>query len=65
MFTEDELLPLSGLQHFAYCERQWALIHLEQAWAENRYTAEGRQLHERTDSGKQESRPDLRIARSL
>jgi len=65
MFTEDELLPLSGLQHLAYCERQWALIHLEQAWAENRFTAEGRQLHEKADSGKQESRPDLRIARGL
>lgn len=49
MFTEDDLLPLSGLQHLAFCERQWALIHLEQQWAESRLTAEGRELHGRTD----------------
>jgi CRISPR-associated exonuclease Cas4 len=39
--NEDEMLPLSGLQHLAFCPRQWALIHLEQAWVENRLTAEG------------------------
>ena len=43
----DDALPLSGLQHLAFCPRQWALTHLEQAWAENRLTAEGRLLHER------------------
>lgn len=47
MFTEDELLPLSALQHLLFCERQCALIHIEQAWEENRLTAEGRVLHER------------------
>ena len=46
MFTEDDLLPLSGLQHLVFCERQWALIHIEQQWEENRLTAEGRVLHE-------------------
>lgn len=65
MFSESDLLPLSGLQHLAYCERQWALIHLEQVWAENRFTAEGRHLHERSDSGTRESRPEVRIARGL
>ena len=47
MYCEDDLLPLSGLQHLAFCERQWALIHLEQQWVESRLTAEGRQMHER------------------
>jgi Domain of unknown function DUF83 len=46
MFTEDDLLPLSGLQHMAFCERQWALIHIEQQWEENPLTAEGRVLHD-------------------
>ena len=46
-YTEDDLLPLSGLQHLAFCERQCALIHIEQAWAENLFTAEGRVMHER------------------
>lgn len=44
---EDDFLPLSGIQHFAFCRRQWALIHLEQQWAENLRTVEGDLLHER------------------
>jgi CRISPR-associated exonuclease Cas4 len=44
---EDCLLSLSGIQHLAFCERQWALIHLERQWAENQRTVEGRHLHER------------------
>ena len=44
-------LPLSALQHYMYCPRQCALIHVEKAWAENRFTAEGRLLHLRADSG--------------
>lgn len=62
---ENDLIPLSALQHYAYCPRQWALIHLEHIWTENRYTAEGRVLHERTDGGQSETRGDLHIARSL
>lgn len=46
-YAEDDLLPLSGIQHFAFCERQWALIHLERQWAENVRTVEGHHLHER------------------
>jgi CRISPR-associated exonuclease Cas4 len=60
-YAEDELLPLSGLQHLAFCERQCALIHIEQAWAENLYTAEGRVLHERVHDPDQVSRGDVRI----
>jgi CRISPR-associated exonuclease Cas4 len=62
---EDELLPISALQHYAYCPRQFALIHIEQAWEENRYTAEGRLLHERVDSSAAEQRGALRYERSV
>lgn len=65
MFTDDELLPISALQHLLFCPRQCALIHTEQQWQENRLTIEGRQLHEKADSKKAESRPGVRIARSL
>ncbi|MGO4883595.1 MAG: CRISPR-associated protein Cas4 [Bryobacteraceae bacterium] len=65
MFNEDDLLPLSGLQHLVFCDRQWGLIHIEQVWAENRLTAQGRVLHERAHEGGGESRPGLRIARGL
>lgn len=65
MFAEDDLLPLSALQHLLFCERQCALIHIEQVWAENRLTVEGRHLHERVDGGTGETRGTLRIARGL
>ena len=45
MYPEEDLLPISGLQHLNFCERQWALIHMEQEWAENVLTVEGKQLH--------------------
>ncbi len=44
---DADLIPLSALQHFLYCPRQCALIHVEQAWSENRFTAEGRVLCQR------------------
>ena len=47
MYDDDELLSLSGLQHIAYCERQWALIHLEQMWDESYDTVRGALFHER------------------
>lgn len=50
-YDDDSLLPLSGLQHFAFCKRQWALIHLERQWEENLRTVEGRHFHERVHSG--------------
>jgi len=65
MYTEDELLPISALQHLVFCERQWGLIHLEGVWEENRLTAEGRLLHDRSDEPQTEVRGDLRIARGL
>lgn len=48
-YTSSDLLPLSGIQHFIFCRRQWALIHVEQQWKENALTAEGRILHRRAD----------------
>lgn len=48
-YTADELLLLSGLQHFLFCRRQWALIHVERQWQENVLTAEGRIMHKRVD----------------
>ena len=56
MYTEDDLVPISALQHALFCERQYTLIHLEQVWEENRFTAEGRVLHERVDAEHHESR---------
>lgn len=65
-YTPDELLPLSGIQHFLFCRRQWALIHVERQWQENALTAEGRILHKRADDPFfTETRKGLVIARSV
>jgi CRISPR-associated exonuclease Cas4 len=61
----DDYLAISALQHYAYCSRQFALIHVEQAWEENRFTTEGKILHERVDSGKAEQRGKLRYERGV
>ena len=53
----DDWLPLSGIQHFCFCRRQWALIHLEQQWAENRRTVEGQLDHARCHDADQ-TRPN-------
>lgn len=50
MYGDDQMLMLSGIQHYMYCPRQWALIHIEQQWGENRLTAEGHQLHQNVDN---------------
>jgi CRISPR-associated exonuclease Cas4 len=65
MFPEEDLLPISALQHLLFCERQCALIHVERLWAENSLTREGRHLHEKADSGRGERRPGVRVARGL
>lgn len=51
MYEEEEFLNLSGIQHFVFCRRQWALIHIEQQWKENVRTVEGQLLHERVHDG--------------
>jgi CRISPR-associated exonuclease Cas4 len=48
-YAADDLLPLSGIQHFLFCRRQWALIHVERQWQENALTVEGRIMHQRAD----------------
>lgn len=65
MFTEDQLLPLSALQHWLYCPRQCGLIHLEQVWAENKFTAEGQVMHHKAHEGADESKGGVRITRSI
>jgi len=65
MYTDEDLLPLSALQHIQYCERQCALIHIEKVWVENHLTAEGRVLHDRVDGGGHETRGNVRTAFSL
>jgi len=63
--SRSEDIPISALQHWLFCPRQYALIHIERLWAENRFTAEGRVLHERSDAGQSESRPGIRILRNV
>lgn len=65
MYSESDFIMLSALQHYMYCPRQCALIHIEQAWSENRYTAEGKILHERADSSERSSKGGVRTVRSL
>ncbi len=60
-YSEEDLLPLSALQHLLFCERQCALIHVEQVWSENLFTAEGRLMHDKVDTAKHESRGNVRI----
>jgi len=61
----DEFIPLSALQHYLFCPRQCALIHVEGQWIENRYTAEGQILHRRTDEGRSETRHGVRTVTSM
>jgi len=65
MYSEDDLIPLSALQHLIFCERQCALIHIEQAWAENLFTAEGKIMHERVHEADRQSRGKVRIEYSM
>ncbi|CAG7629191.1 hypothetical protein PAESOLCIP111_03078 [Paenibacillus solanacearum] len=63
---EDEYLMLSGLQHFQFCKRQWALIHIEQQWEENVRTVEGQYLHRNADKPfTREKRGDKLIVRAM
>ena len=65
-YSEDEFLMLSGLQHFKFCRRQWALIHIEQQWAENFRTVDGELMHQKAhDKDSFESRGNLLITRGM
>lgn len=66
MYTDSDFLLLSGIQHFAFCRRQWALIHIDDVWAENERTAEGRLLHDNAhDAYRSESRGEVIISRAM
>jgi CRISPR-associated exonuclease Cas4 len=62
---DEELLPISALSHFVYCKRRCALVHIEQAWVENRFTAEGRVMHDNVHEQGVENRKDVRIERGI
>ena len=64
-YAEKDLIPLSVVQHVVFCERQCALIHVEQVWDENLFTAQGRIMHERVHDSDRESRGDVKIERGL
>ena len=66
IYQEEDFLQLSGLQHFKFCRRQWALIHIENLWAENFRTTDGAILHENAHNGDfSESRGDRLITRDM
>ena len=65
-YKEEDYLSLSGIQHFMFCRRQWALIHIEQQWEDNLRTVEGHLMHRTAhDSMKTETRGDIIITRGL
>lgn len=66
IYAEEDYLQLSGLQHFRFCRRQWALIHIENQWAENGRTADGAIMHQKAhDAELKERRGDLLITRDM
>ena len=66
MYSEEDFLPISRLQHFLFCERRAALVHIEGIWEENLFTVEGSHLHKKVDDDiPTESRNDIRISRGL
>ena len=65
MYSDEDLLPLSGLQHMAFCERQWALIHVEGLWEESSDTLRGRFFHERVDTSGYSCRAGVRAERNV
>ena len=64
-YTEADFIPISALQHYLYCPRQCALIHLDRAWEENVFTAQGRLMHENAHAAGTESRKNIRTATAL
>ena len=65
MYSEDDFVQLSALQHFLFCQRQCALAYIEQVWAENLFTAQGRVMHENAHEERFEQRKDMRIERGV
>lgn len=66
MYQDDDLLLISGIQHYSFCKRQWALIHIEQQWNENVRTVEGSIVHEMAHNGlRAEKRRDFMVTRGM
>ncbi len=65
MYSEDDFISISALQHYVYCPRQCALIHVEDAWSENLFTVRGEILHEKVDTDTYETRGDIKTVRGL
>ena len=66
MYEEEDILQLSGIQHFVFCKRQWALAYIEMQWQENVRTVEGKLLHEKAhDPAIKEKRGDTLIVRAM
>ena len=66
VYKQDEYLMLSGIQHFAFCKRQWALIHIENLWQDNYHTAIGNVFHEKVhDAASAEKRGNVIISRAM
>lgn len=63
--STQEYLMISGIQHFIFCKRQWALIHIEQQWGENYFTIDGQIKHDKVDSRAEELKNEVRIFRSM
>ena len=65
-YSQDDYLMISGIQHFKFCRRQWALIHVEQQWAENEHTVIGELMHKKAhDPYLTEKRKDILVVRDL
>lgn len=65
-YKEEDYLQISGLQHFKFCRRQWALIHIENQWAESWRTTDGKIMHEKAhDASSKERRGDLLVTRDM
>lgn len=64
-YTEEDYLQLSGIQHFAFCPRQWALMYMEQQWKDNIYTYMGEEFHDRVHESSVEKRGDVIITRAV
>ena len=65
MYTEDDFIMISALQHYVYCPRQCGLIHVDDVWQENVYTTRGNILHEKVDTDTYESRGTVKTIRGL
>lgn len=65
MYLEEDYIQLSAIQHYVFCPRQCALIHVEGLWAENAFTARGKVLHARVDAAEDETHGNVRTVRGL